>query len=77
MYWGKGDEHLKKYEPFLPFPSDVVLDDKIYVSNQYKYTKERIDHFRNVFKDMKGLPPGLALIGSPGIGELVNTHLFT
>jgi len=76
MYWGKKDEHLKKCEPFLPFPEDVVLGNELYVFSQYTYIIKRIDDFRKGHEHWAGRPPGLALIGSPGIGELITIHLF-
>jgi hypothetical protein len=82
MYWDKGDQYLNSCKPFIPLPPDVVLDDELYFS-QCSYTEQRIDNFRKNYRDeiiskgwRCGIPPGLALIGTPGIGELVPIHFF-
>jgi len=76
MYWEKTEEHLKECEPVLPFPKHIVPGDELYVFSQYTYIIERIDAFRKLHEEKKERPPGLALIGTPGIGELITIHLF-
>ena len=81
MYWGKGDRYLNNAKPFIPLPFEVIPDDILYCFRQYSYMEQRIDAFRKHHEDRitpegSGIPPGIALIGSPGIGELVLFHLF-
>lgn len=81
MYWDKGNRCLRNHKPFIHFPPDVFPDDELYCFRQYSYLEHRIDAFRKHHKDIitskgSGLLPGLALIGTPGIGELVTFHLF-
>jgi hypothetical protein len=76
MYWEKGDEHLMNCESCIPLPSDLVPESKVYVFHQYSFAMQRINDFRRKHNDTTYLPPGLALVGSPGIGEQVPIHLF-
>ena len=79
MYWGKGNRYLKHAKPFIPLPLKLIPGDKLYCFGQYSYMEQRIDAFREyhrITSGGSGIPPGLALIGSPGIGELVLSHLF-
>ena len=69
LYWDKGDHHLEQPPRFIPVPLGIFPSGKLYVFGQYTYTKLRIDTFREKRVDAE-VPPGLALIGSPGIGEL-------
>jgi hypothetical protein len=75
-YWGTGDKHLENQGQIIPLPPDVVEDDKLFVFDQYEYITKRVDAFREKYGNTNKRPPGLALIGTPGIGELVHTHIF-
>lgn len=79
MYWSKGDDYLQSRRPHIPLPPNVLPDRELYCFHQYSYMVERIDSFRTFYKDRVSsrTPPGLSLIGTPGIGELVPTHLFS
>lgn len=79
MYWSKGDDYLQARKPFIPLPSTVLSDDELYFFLQYEYIEQRVDHFREYYKDRVGssIPPGVSLIGTPGIGELVPIYLFS
>ena len=75
LYWNKGGHHLKNLLPFIPVPPAFVPSKALYVFEQYVYTEQRIDKFREA-RMRTSVLPGLALIGSPGIGELFDIHLF-
>ena len=80
MYRGKGSRYLKNAKPFIPLPFEVIQGDELHCFCQYTYMEQRIDAFRGYHKQMissvgSGIPPGVAIIGSPGIGELVLFHL--
>jgi len=75
LYWNKGVHHLENLLPFIPVPPEFVPSKALYVFEQYVYTEQRIDKFREE-RMPTTRPPGLALIGSPGIGELFDIHLF-
>ena len=86
MYWGKGNnKYLKNAKPCIPLPLELILGgDDLYCfvsASTYSYMEGRIDAFREhhmhrITSKGSGMPPGLALIGNPGIGELVLFHLF-
>lgn len=79
MYWSKGDDYLQSRKPHIPLPSKVLSGHGLYCFLQYAYMEQRIDNFRRLHTDRvgEGIPPGLSLIGTPGIGELVPIHLFS
>jgi hypothetical protein len=75
MYWDKADIDFPK-SGFLPVPSKLLQDAGLYIFDQYSFTMQRIDCFRQKHNDPNSLPPGLAIVGTPGIGELFPIHLF-
>lgn len=72
MYWGKLDQ---PHEDFIRLPHRLAVDDRLYIFSQYLYIEPRIEAFRTANMHHE-IPPGLALIGTPGIGELVPIHLL-
>src|SRR5258706_3252257 len=76
MYWNKGNRNLKTHRPFIPLPLQMIPGDELYCFRQYSYMERRVDAFREHHKN-SGIPPGLAIIGTPGIGELIPFHLLT
>ena len=78
VYWDKSDRYFNP-NTFIHLPSDVVPDGKFYIFSQYSYIERRIDKFREALKNAPHVPhtpPGLALIGTSGIGEPLPIHLF-
>lgn len=77
LYWGKPHEYTGGSEPFIPVPPGVVsMGTNLYYFRQYIYMEDRIKAFRDRFKKHQGIPPGVGLIGTPGIGKPVPIHLF-
>ena len=78
QYWGKGLASLKSNGPFVHLPLlDNVTHGRVYLFKQYEYMEEHVGAFRENWA--KGGPaeapllPGVALLGNPGIGKLVQT----
>ena len=63
MYWNKPTQFPNR---FIPSPLSNLGE--IFIFSQYEYIEERIENFRKLHKDDRILP-GVALIGTPGIGE--------
>jgi hypothetical protein len=77
LYWGKIDQELIP-DTFVQLPTKVLSNDELYIFSQYSYMEQRVDSFREVCREKRDkayAPPGLALIGTPGVGELVPIHL--
>ncbi|KAJ6602186.1 hypothetical protein B0H10DRAFT_2230295 [Mycena sp. CBHHK59/15] len=73
-YWGKHLEVFDTLQPgnTIPLPSGSLhlTDDKLFIFSQYIYMTKRVDTFRAVSAASKALIiPGVAPVGSPGIGK--------
>jgi len=65
-YWGKGkDNVVKNNNEFRPQSPGLF---PLYLFGQYNYILNRIESFRSLSQKAK-TPPGVAIIGTPGIGE--------
>jgi len=78
QYWGTGLASLKSTRPFVHLPSlDNMTLGRVYFFKQYEYMEERVGAFRENWAKRGSteapLPPGVALLGNPGIGKLVQT----
>jgi len=74
-YWNNVGS-LKNQGSFITLPPNIVPSNSLYIFNQYEYMTKRVDALRKSYQNAQWGPPGLAVIGTPGIGELVPIHLF-
>ena len=63
QYWNKPTQFPDR---FIPSPLSNLGE--IFIFSQYEYIEARIENFRKLHKDDR-IQPGVALIGTPGIGE--------
>ena len=69
---------MKSTRPFVQLPLlDNVTLGRVYLFKQYEYMEERVGAFREKWakRGPSAVPilPGVALLGNPGIGKLIQT----
>lgn len=65
-YWGKGIHNIVENGKEFRLKSPELPP--LYIFDQYNYMRERIDFFRSQPQNTI-IPPGVAIVGTPGIGE--------